>query len=101
MPAFARKYHVIAMDTLGYGDSDKPAKVSTLDVYAETVTMLMDALGLKKSSLVGHHTGAKIAEFVAVRYPDRVGKLVLSSPGLLESEEMKRLLKKPLRSCGE
>lgn len=90
MPILAGNYQVIAMDTLGYGASDKPAKVPTLDVYAETVVMLMDQLGLKKASLVGHHTGAKIAQLTAIKYPDRVDKLVLSSPGLLESEEMKK-----------
>jgi pimeloyl-ACP methyl ester carboxylesterase len=90
MPILAPKYRVIAMDTLGYGASDKPADVPTLDVYAETVIMLMDALGLKKANFVGHHTGAKIAQLVAITYPDRVDKLVLSSPGLLESEEMKK-----------
>jgi pimeloyl-ACP methyl ester carboxylesterase len=80
IPLIAKKYRVIAMDTLGYGDSDKPNRCPTIANYAETVLMLIDTLGLSKISIVGHHTGAYIGVEVASTYPDRVEKAVLSGP---------------------
>ena len=90
IPLIAQKYWTIAMDTLGYGASDKPSEQPSLADYGKTVMLLLDELGIEKANFVGHHTGAKIAELVAVNYPDRVDKLVLSSPGLLDSDDMKK-----------
>ncbi len=49
------------MDTIGYGDSYKPNKDCTIEDYAQGAIELLDALGISKTSLVGHHTGAVIA----------------------------------------
>ena len=88
MPILSKKYQTIAMDTLGYGESDKPSTLPTLEDYAKIVIMLMDELHLEKASFVGIHTGAKIAEMLAIKYPERVDKLVLSGPGIIDNDEM-------------
>lgn len=86
IPILAQKYQVIAMDNLGYGDSDKPSDQPLMQDYADTVVQLLDELNISKTSLVGHHTGAKIAAVVATSCPERVDKLVLSGPGVLGSD---------------
>jgi pimeloyl-ACP methyl ester carboxylesterase len=40
----------------------------------------MDSLGIKKAAVVGQHVGGKIGLEMAVNWPKRVSKLVLSSP---------------------
>jgi pimeloyl-ACP methyl ester carboxylesterase len=80
IPMLAEKHQVIAMDTIGYGDSDRPTKQLSIEDYAGTVQMLMDELGLKKSNVLGRHTGVFIAMEVAAAYPERLDKLVLSEP---------------------
>ncbi|MFH0811824.1 MAG: alpha/beta hydrolase [Pseudomonadota bacterium] len=80
IPMLAKKYRVIAMDTLGYGDSDKPSKQLSIEDYAKTVVMIMDEVGVKKSNVIGRHTGAFIAMEVAAAYPERLDKLILSEP---------------------
>lgn len=82
IPILSKSYQVIAMDTLGYGDSDKPQRVYDIPDYARSVASFLDSLGINKTSVVGHHTGATIAVEVAATYPDRVDKLVLSGCGL-------------------
>ncbi len=69
---------VIAMDFMGFGESDKPPRMYYIEDYAKTVTLLLDKLGIKKANLLGHHTGAFVAAEVAAKYPERVNKLVLS-----------------------
>jgi pimeloyl-ACP methyl ester carboxylesterase len=81
IPFMSKTYCAIAIDFLGNGDSDPaPYPYEMLD-HARTVVSFMDCLGIKKASVVGHHTGAKVAAEVAINWPDRVNKLVLSSIG--------------------
>ncbi len=80
MPLLAQKKWVIAMDNLGFGDSDKPSKQLSVEEYALTVLQLMDELNISKASIVGYHTGAFIGIEVAATHPERVDKLVLFEP---------------------
>ncbi|MBE9005018.1 alpha/beta fold hydrolase [Fortiea sp. LEGE XX443] len=77
IPIFAQKRLVIAMDLLGLGDSDKPPRMYSIEDYAKTVILLLDELGIKTASLLGHHTGAYVAAEVAAAYSERVKKIIL------------------------
>ncbi|HEY9632965.1 MAG TPA: alpha/beta hydrolase [Coleofasciculaceae cyanobacterium] len=79
MPIFAQKRRVIAMDLMGFGDSDKPPRMYSVADYAKTVIALFDELGIEKANILGNHTGAFVSGEVAVAYPDRVEKLILSN----------------------
>ncbi len=78
IPILAKSYRVIAMDTLGYGESDKPPHPYEITDYARSVVSFLNALSIGKTNVVGHHTGAHIAVELAASYPERVDKLVLS-----------------------
>ncbi|MDJ0703507.1 MAG: alpha/beta hydrolase [Leptolyngbyaceae cyanobacterium MO_188.B28] len=85
MPIFAQTKRVIAMDLMGFGDSDKPPRMYTIADYAKTVIALLDELGVKQANVFGNHTGAFVAGEVAAAYPDRVKKLILGNvPGFGE-----------------
>jgi pimeloyl-ACP methyl ester carboxylesterase len=47
----------------------------------------MDAIGIKKATLVGQFNGAMIAGEVAINWPERVDKLVLAGTGFWEETE--------------
>lgn len=79
MPILAQQYRVIAMDLMGFGDSDKPPRLYSVADYAQTVIALLDELGIEKVNLLGNHTGAFVSGEVTVAYPDRVNKLILSN----------------------
>ncbi len=82
---------VIAMDFMGFGESDKPPRMYYIEDYAKTVTLLLDKLRIKKANILGHHTGAFVAAEVAATYPEKVNKVVLSCIDYFEEEERKRL----------
>ncbi|MDJ0533297.1 MAG: alpha/beta hydrolase [Xenococcaceae cyanobacterium MO_207.B15] len=85
MPIFAQNRRVMAMDLMGFGDSDKPPRMYTIPDYAKTVIALLDELGIEKTSIFGNHTGAFVATEVAAAYPERVEKLILGNvPGFGE-----------------
>lgn len=77
MPILAQKYRVMAMDFMGFGDSDKPPRLYSVADYAKTVIALFDELGIEKANILGNHTGAFVSGEVAAAYPDRIDKLIL------------------------
>ncbi len=79
--------HVIAGDTLGFGDSVPPVPDEPdLAYYADTVVRILDALQLDKVDVYGCHTGANIGTELVIAHPDRVGKLVFDGVALFDPE---------------
>jgi pimeloyl-ACP methyl ester carboxylesterase len=77
--ALAQHFHLFAPDTPGFGLTERPDWMRDMSDYILYLRDLMDALGLEKPSLVGHSLGGWMAVEVAVWFPERVGKLVLSN----------------------
>ena len=91
IPILARTNLVVAMDTMGYGDSDTPPRQYFIEDYARTVPLLLDQLGIQRVTLVGHHTGSFIAAEVAASYPERIDRLVLSGFFNMDAAERERI----------
>jgi pimeloyl-ACP methyl ester carboxylesterase len=77
----------VAFDFPGCGASDKPDMHYTISGMAEFVERFRAALGAETIDVVGHSLGGQIAVHYAVRYPQRVRRLVLVDPDGLEGEE--------------
>lgn len=73
--------HVIAIDLLGHGLSDKPDIDYTINDFSKLIVDFMDAMNIEKAALLGFSTGAIIALDVAIKYPKLVSRLILLSPG--------------------
>ncbi|MDN5913829.1 MAG: alpha/beta hydrolase [Pseudonocardia sp.] len=74
---------VTVMDWVGAGWSDHDdAWGHRLEDHAGTVVSLLDHLGLRGVSLVGHSFGGSVAVLVAAGRPDLVGHLVVAEPNL-------------------
>src|SRR4051794_29275744 len=59
--ALTQSFDVIAYDTLGHGGSSRPPAEPTLADYRAQLNALLDALGVRRASLVGHSMGALVA----------------------------------------
>jgi proline iminopeptidase len=75
---------LILPDTRGTGESESPADPATYrcDQLARDVEALRAELGLERVDLLGHSAGGNVALSYAAAYPDRLGHLILLSPGL-------------------
>jgi pimeloyl-ACP methyl ester carboxylesterase len=81
--ALAGHFRVIAVDLPGFGDSDKPIGAAyDAPFFAEAMIDLLDALELDRADLIGNSLGGRVALEVALRDPERVGRLVLLAPSL-------------------
>ncbi len=86
LPALARGHTVLAPDLLGHGASGKPQGDYSLGAYANAVRDLLEALGLKRGTLVGHSLGGGVSLQFAYQFPERCERLVLVSSGGLGRE---------------
>lgn len=95
IPILAKKYKVIAMDTMGFGYSDPAPEGYLVEDYARTVISFLDALGIDKISVLGHHMGASIGIELAAMYPERIDKLIASGVVLYTQEQVDANLDDP------
>jgi pimeloyl-ACP methyl ester carboxylesterase len=80
VPALAGHHHVIRVDLAGCGQSP-PASSYDVPVQADRVAAVLDDLGLRSVTVVGHSSGGYIATALAEQRPDLVGSLALISSG--------------------
>lgn len=80
-PMFAENgFHVIAVDLLGFGYSDKPTWFDyRIQSQARMIVRLMNVLGIGRATLVGSSYGGAVAALATLDYPERADKLVLVS----------------------
>ncbi len=78
---------LIAPDMLGHGDSISGDTASgaemSFDQCADDVIAILDHLGIEKSNIGGLSMGSGVALNIALRYPQRVNKLILLRPSWL------------------
>jgi len=81
--ALADRFRVIATDLPGFGDSDKPIGAAyDAPFFANAMIDLLDALELDRADLIGNSLGGRVALEVALRAPERVGRVALLAPSL-------------------
>ncbi len=81
----AQGYRVIATDQIGFCKSSKPAAYQySFQQLAHNTRALLDQLGIRRVTLIGHSTGGMLATRYALMFPDQVEQLVMVNPIGLE-----------------
>jgi len=75
--ALSEKYHVLALDQIGFGRSSKPLVDYKIGTFVDFLREFMRVLGIPKTTLVGSSLGGWIAADFTARNPEMVEKLVL------------------------
>ena len=73
--ALARYHRVVVMDSRGHGRTTRDARPYGYDLMADDVVALMDGLKLRRADIVGWSDGGIIGLDLAIRHPNRVGKI--------------------------
>jgi pimeloyl-ACP methyl ester carboxylesterase len=78
-PLLAERFSVAALDLRGHGGSawSDPPAYRAAD-YAADIVAVLDALGWRRPLVVGHSLGGYVGAYLAARYPERVGALVIA-----------------------
>jgi pimeloyl-ACP methyl ester carboxylesterase len=78
--ALAAQFFVLAPDHLGFGESERPDWLDTIDDLVFHYVDLLDLLRIERLSIVGTSLGGWIAAAIAIAHPERVERLVLAAP---------------------
>ena len=86
VPELSESYRCICPDW-PLGAHERPMRPDadlTFPAFAKMIVAFLDALGIERATLVGNDTGTAYCTEVAVSYPDRVSRLVLTSGDALD-----------------
>ncbi len=95
MDAFAGRYHVFAVDTRGHGKTPRGEAPFTIRQFADDLLCFMDERQIDKAHLLGFSDGGNIAMIFAMKYPDRVDRLILNGANL-DPRGVKRSVQIPI-----
>jgi len=73
----SKHFDVVRMDNRGAGKSERVEEPYSMETLADDVKGLMDVLNIEKASVIGWSLGGMIVQNFALKYPDRVNKVVL------------------------
>jgi len=82
---FSKTYRVIAIDTRGHGQSPRGNKPFTIKQFAEDLNDFMDSANISKAILLGFSDGGNIALTFALKYPEKVEKMIVNGANLFPS----------------
>jgi 4,5:9,10-diseco-3-hydroxy-5,9,17-trioxoandrosta-1(10),2-diene-4-oate hydrolase len=77
------RFHVLAVDQLGFGRSSKPTEFAKqfFAASADALADLLDLLGIERAHCVGNSLGGGTSVRLALDHPGKAGRLVLMAPG--------------------
>lgn len=81
VPAFSTIFQVIVLNNRDAGRSSKTSLSYTIADMADDVVGLMDGLGVERAHILGISMGGMIAQEFALRYSDRLSKLIMTGTG--------------------
>jgi pimeloyl-ACP methyl ester carboxylesterase len=82
IPELTDRYHVIAPDYPGYGQSDMPDRATfsyTFDRFGELVDALLDQIGVKRYAMYVMDYGAPVGWRLALKHPERITALIVQN----------------------
>ena len=91
MDSLTSRFKVLRYDTRGHGGTDAPEAPYTLDLLAEDVISLMDALEIQEAHFVGLSMGGMIGQALALKHPARFGSFVLCDTAAIMPAETQPL----------
>ncbi|MDR3493438.1 MAG: alpha/beta hydrolase [Ancalomicrobiaceae bacterium] len=75
--ALAKKYQLILLDNRGMGHTTSNDTTFTYKLFADDVIGLLDALGVKKTHVLGYSMGSTITQELLLTYPQRFDKAII------------------------
>jgi pimeloyl-ACP methyl ester carboxylesterase len=76
IPALAKDFKVIAVDSRGHGESTFTDRELSYDLFASDMIQFMDKLNLDSANVVGFGDGGIIGMKMAMKRPDKIRKLI-------------------------
>jgi abhydrolase domain-containing protein 6 len=93
MNALKDRYHVIAVDLIGFGLSEKPINFHyAKQNQAQGLVKFLDTLGIDEVTIMAHSMGGEVSIHLAHDYPDYVNEMILIGSGGYVEESQNGLM---------
>ena len=79
VPEFSRDHRVITHDYRGTGKSSKPTIQYSCEDFVDDAVAILDHLNAGPTIVLGHSMGGRVAMLMALKYPEKVKKLIVAS----------------------
>jgi 3-oxoadipate enol-lactonase len=73
----SKHYRVLQYDCRGQGSSDHPVEPYSMELHADDLAALLDALGILRAHIAGISYGGEVAQAFALKYPGKTRSLIL------------------------
>jgi pimeloyl-ACP methyl ester carboxylesterase len=80
-PFLSADYRIVAPDQRGHGATTQAPTGYDWQTLAEDAIRLMDYFGIQRAPVLGHSWGGHVASNLAMRFPDRVSRVVMIDGG--------------------
>lgn len=87
-PEIQKHFTVLNYDHRGYGLSDRPKQRYTIQTWCDDLELLLSELKIDKAHIHGGSMGSFIAIAFAIKFPKRVGKLLLGAGAVAKCDGM-------------
>ncbi|MFQ5416819.1 MAG: alpha/beta fold hydrolase, partial [Myxococcota bacterium] len=78
IPEFSKDRRAVIFDHPGVGESDDTGEAFSTGDLADNAVQVLDGLGIARADVLGVFMGGMVAQEIALRHPDRAGRLVLT-----------------------
>jgi pimeloyl-ACP methyl ester carboxylesterase len=85
MAYLGTSYRTYALDFWGFGESGRKRETYDVQDFVSLVDQFMEQLGIARAPLVGHSMGGTVSLSVAIKYPDRVSKVIVAGSPIVGS----------------
>ncbi len=93
IPIYSEYFKLIVFDNRGMGKTDKPDTQYTIEMMADDTVALLDNLKIKSASFIGKSMGGMIAQWIGIKYPQKVKKLVMGCSTACRDEVGNEIIK--------
>ena len=76
IPLLADRFHIVAPDLPGFGNSDMPDKANTFDQIAATIDRFTETIGFDRYAVYVFDYGAPTGFRLAVKHPERITAII-------------------------
>ena len=87
-PYLRREYRIVAPDQRGHGATTQAATGYDWQTLAEDAVRLLDHFEMEQAVVLGHSWGGHVSSNLAMRFPDRVSRLVMIDGGFQDGTLM-------------
>ena len=86
VPVFSERFELLTYDVRGHGETEMEEERFSMEIFADDLRALLEALGIGKTCVLGYSMGGRIALRFALDHPEMTTGLVFANSGVTGSD---------------